>query len=290
MKISVIGTGVMGTMLAKALMENGQEVIVYNRTTSKTAPLVELGAKAVSTAAQALNEADASIILLSNIAAIRDVLLSDETKTFLSGRKILVGSTTSVDDIKAFANEVSEFGGNIAQTSFTLFPGKENGEYQGYFHLGSDDSVTTLWSEILKDIAEVHHIGEVGDASRAEAPMLLSGAFLTLGMIFSSAVGLKLNLPKHLIIEQVSLLVPGADFLMPTLLDRQYNQGLSTVDGYMNVIANATKIVEEAGMPTKVLDAILDLFKEAISRGLGTKAETAILEVLLNREDKKLHM
>lgn len=43
-KIGWIGTGVMGKSMAGHLLNKGYHLNVFNRTASKTAPLVELGA------------------------------------------------------------------------------------------------------------------------------------------------------------------------------------------------------------------------------------------------------
>jgi 3-hydroxyisobutyrate dehydrogenase-like beta-hydroxyacid dehydrogenase len=46
-RLGWLGTGRMGTVMAGSLLGGGADVSVWNRTTSKTAPLVEKGAKAV---------------------------------------------------------------------------------------------------------------------------------------------------------------------------------------------------------------------------------------------------
>ena len=45
MKIAVLGTGVMGAALAELFISAGHDVIVYNRSIERTAPLIALGAK-----------------------------------------------------------------------------------------------------------------------------------------------------------------------------------------------------------------------------------------------------
>ncbi|WP_390885093.1 NAD(P)-binding domain-containing protein, partial [Corynebacterium matruchotii] len=55
MKIAFLGTGRMGTELAKHLIANNDyEVRVWNRTLDKTTPLVDAGATAYPTAAEAV--------------------------------------------------------------------------------------------------------------------------------------------------------------------------------------------------------------------------------------------
>ncbi|MFX4316419.1 NAD(P)-dependent oxidoreductase, partial [Enterobacter sp. 63] len=58
MKVAILGTGLMGTALAEVMLSVGHEIIVYNRTPSKTSSLVELGAVAVKNPADAIIAAD----------------------------------------------------------------------------------------------------------------------------------------------------------------------------------------------------------------------------------------
>ena len=58
MKVAVLGVGLMGSAVAEGMVNCGHEVIVYNRTVSRTEPLVEKGATAASTAAEAISTAN----------------------------------------------------------------------------------------------------------------------------------------------------------------------------------------------------------------------------------------
>jgi 3-hydroxyisobutyrate dehydrogenase-like beta-hydroxyacid dehydrogenase len=46
MKIAFIGLGNMGTGITQCILKSGHDLIVWNRTATKTGPLVALGARA----------------------------------------------------------------------------------------------------------------------------------------------------------------------------------------------------------------------------------------------------
>lgn len=54
MQLGWIGLGHMGVPMAKRLLDGGHDLVVYNRTYEKTAPLVEKGATAVKEARDAV--------------------------------------------------------------------------------------------------------------------------------------------------------------------------------------------------------------------------------------------
>ena len=58
-KIAVLGTGRMGSALARAFLKQNYQTTVWNRTPSKLAPLTELGARAATSPADAVAGADA---------------------------------------------------------------------------------------------------------------------------------------------------------------------------------------------------------------------------------------
>ena len=88
-KVSMIGLGLMGSALAKAFRDNGSEVTVWNRTRSKKEPLVELGAQAVSTVAEAIAASPVSVICISNYDATKELLGTEDVRRVLNGKMVV---------------------------------------------------------------------------------------------------------------------------------------------------------------------------------------------------------
>ena len=76
MKIGCIGLGRMGSGMAANILKAGHEVIVYNRTPAKAAPLAALGAKVATRIADAC-QVEAVITMLANDDAVREVVYGD---------------------------------------------------------------------------------------------------------------------------------------------------------------------------------------------------------------------
>jgi 3-hydroxyisobutyrate dehydrogenase-like beta-hydroxyacid dehydrogenase len=70
--IAVLGTGRMGSAIARRLLDTGHRVTVWNRTAEKTAPLVAAGARAAPT--PAVPDAEVVITMLTDAAAVREVV------------------------------------------------------------------------------------------------------------------------------------------------------------------------------------------------------------------------
>jgi len=286
MRIAVLGTGSMGTALAETLIKAGHQVLVYNRTTAKTAPLVALGAKAAATPAEAIKAADATLVVPVDGAAVRDMLLSDATRGSLAGRKLLNVTTTTRDDIVEIAREVAKHSGDLAEVTVTVYPDQVRSG-QGQYIIGCSAADEALWTKILLSIGEcVHRAGEVGDASTAETPLVAVFAFNIIATAYAAAIGKKLNVApailQHYLTKNPTMTVTGAGDLLPQMFARQYSESTASVDN-MNYAANMTlDAVRTLGVPAKVLEDMIALFNSASERGFGAKDVSSVYEVLLD--------
>jgi 3-hydroxyisobutyrate dehydrogenase-like beta-hydroxyacid dehydrogenase len=75
MKIAFLGLGKMGTPMAARLLAAGHELVVWNRTPERAAPLVATGAKLAPTATAAASSAQAVLTMLFDDAAHESTLL-----------------------------------------------------------------------------------------------------------------------------------------------------------------------------------------------------------------------
>ena len=66
-EVSVIGLGVMGSALARALLSNGHRVTVWNRTSAKAEPLVRDGAVLAPGAASAVSASPVVLVCIEDL-------------------------------------------------------------------------------------------------------------------------------------------------------------------------------------------------------------------------------
>lgn len=76
MKISLAGTGKMGSAIAARLLSEGHQVTVWNRTAARAEPLLALGARRVSLARELCAGAELVISMLTDEQALDDVYFS----------------------------------------------------------------------------------------------------------------------------------------------------------------------------------------------------------------------
>jgi 3-hydroxyisobutyrate dehydrogenase-like beta-hydroxyacid dehydrogenase len=103
--IGFIGTGNMGSPMAKNLLESGCKLKVYNRTRSKVDPLVEMGAEAVDSPAKVVEPGGMVITMLTDDEAVREVTFGKHglMEAFGKGNIHISMSTISPDTSREMA-------------------------------------------------------------------------------------------------------------------------------------------------------------------------------------------
>jgi 3-hydroxyisobutyrate dehydrogenase len=111
MKVAFLGTGLMGLPMAQRLLAANIELIAYNRTPEKLAPLQAAGAAIAKKPREAIRSADCIILMLSNAAAIYHLLLTDTSWHTLSGRSVIQMGTTTPQESQEIRNAIVAAGG-----------------------------------------------------------------------------------------------------------------------------------------------------------------------------------
>jgi 3-hydroxyisobutyrate dehydrogenase-like beta-hydroxyacid dehydrogenase len=110
-RLGWLGTGAMGSVMASALLKGGADLLVWNRTAAKTAPLVEEGATAVG-AIQDLTEASVVFVMVSASADLLAVTTGENG--LLSGPRrpdVIVDCSTVSAEASAEVRAAAEAAG-----------------------------------------------------------------------------------------------------------------------------------------------------------------------------------
>jgi 3-hydroxyisobutyrate dehydrogenase-like beta-hydroxyacid dehydrogenase len=107
--IGFIGLGIMGQPMALNLVRAGFPVTVFNRTPEKAAPLKDAGAQVAATPAEAAAQAEFVISIVSDTAAMEEVVLGKGgiVESIRSGAVVVDSSTISPVASRKFACKVA---------------------------------------------------------------------------------------------------------------------------------------------------------------------------------------
>ena len=226
MKVALLGTGLMGYPMAERLLRCGHHVMVYNRTREKTQPLKKLGAEISETPKQAFESADCTLLMLTDAAAIRDMVFPRRSpKPSLSGGAIIQMGTISPDESIRLKKKVEQGGGTYLEAPVLgSIPQVEKGDL--IVMVGSEPEQFNSWLPLLRCLSrEPCYVGPVGKAAALKLALNQLIAALTVGFSFSLGIiqGRQIDVELFMkIVRESALYAPQFDKKLPGMLRRDF--------------------------------------------------------------------
>jgi 3-hydroxyisobutyrate dehydrogenase-like beta-hydroxyacid dehydrogenase len=287
-KVGFIGLGIMGAPMCGNILAKGHDVTVYNRSSEKMAPLVAAGAKGASSVAQLVERADVVITMLSDPAAVWEVVA--ETAGVLSalkaGKTYIDMSTVSPESSREIAAMVRKTGADFLEAP-VLGSRKPATEGTLVILTGGDPEVAGRMEPILLAMgSKVVYMGEVGLA--AHMKLIINQMLGALLCVFSEAAltGTAAGIPAEKILEVVqssvvgcqAIQIKGRDMLVDRVFQVHFPLRHAHKDMRLAVLAG-----DAAGVPTPVTAAAYQQFSVARGRGFGDRDISAVLRALTDR-------
>ncbi|SMC22760.1 2-hydroxy-3-oxopropionate reductase [Desulfacinum hydrothermale DSM 13146] len=115
MRVGFIGLGTMGNPMARNVVNGGYDLIVYNRTASKTAPFRHMGVPTASSPADLARQSDALIFMVTGPTDLLDLLQRPQgiLEGLNPGTVVINMSTVSLDATRRAAALVEAAGGRF---------------------------------------------------------------------------------------------------------------------------------------------------------------------------------
>jgi len=225
MKVAFLGTGLMGLPMAQRLLAADIELIVYNRTPEKLAPLQAAGAEIATHPRYAIRAADCIILMLTNAAAIYSVLLSDTSWRTLSGRTVIqMGTITPTESQEIRDSVVSAGGDYIEAPVLGSIPEAQTGKL--IVMVGAREDQFQRYLNLLQNFGpEPRLVGPVGAASSIKLSLNQLIASLTtsfaLSLAFVQRQGIDVEVFMQILRESV-LYAPTFDKKLSRMLDGNF--------------------------------------------------------------------
>jgi 3-hydroxyisobutyrate dehydrogenase-like beta-hydroxyacid dehydrogenase len=192
--VAVVGLGAMGSRIARRLLDTGREVVVWNRDAAKAAPLVERGASAARSPAEAAARVDVVITMVSNPEALRAVTEGpDAVAAGASASTTVIQMSTvapaAVSRLAAVLQGRAELLDAPVLGSVTE---AEAGRLRVF--AGGEPTLVERWTPLLSALGTVVHVGPLGAGTAAKlvANSTLLGVLGILGEALALADGLGL--------------------------------------------------------------------------------------------------
>jgi 3-hydroxyisobutyrate dehydrogenase len=278
-----LGMGLLGSNFVKAMLNRGDSVQVWNRTTSKATELEQYGAKAFPNVNDAVKDADIIHVTLKDDASVNEVLQA-ASGGFKPGAIIIDHTTTSKEGAIQRTNEWKERG--FFYQHAPVFMGPANAlEASGFMLVSGDEElIKKLELELSKMTGKLLHFGS--EPGKAAAMKLVGNTFLvcfTAGVRDTMAIGKSLDVDPSEILTLFNSWNPGTG--LPARLKR-LSSGEYTKPSWELAMARKDtglflEAAEKKGIELALIPSAAALMDKWIEKGFGNNDWTVIARDLV---------
>ncbi|SFR29987.1 3-hydroxyisobutyrate dehydrogenase [Lentzea waywayandensis] len=264
--VSVLGLGLMGSALAKALVEEGYEVTVWNRSEGKPTPA---NTKRVKTTAEAF-KSDVVVTCLSTYD-VQQPLLTNEIKTLVN----LTSGTP--EQARATAQWAKTNGVEYVDGVIMAVPQQIGTESARILFSGNENHY------VLDAFGEPVHVGEDAGLAASYDLALLGIMWATFGG-YLQAVALMgtYGIAPALFTPMAAGWLNELGAMLPEMgavtQSRNYETDVSALDINVSGLRLLTEANSEQGLDTTIPQALHDLFERAQRSGHGAHSIASVIE------------
>jgi 3-hydroxyisobutyrate dehydrogenase/2-hydroxy-3-oxopropionate reductase len=261
-------------------MDAGHELVVWNRTPEKAAALVELGAVAAETPADAAVQAEAVIIMVADPAALAEVT---EGPTGIAagaaGKTVIQMSTVDPAAVERLAAALGQGAELLDAPVLGSLSEVEAGQLL-VFASGPDELIQR-WTPLLETLGEVKRVGllGMGTATKLVANSILLAVLGALGEALALARGLGVERDAAFEVISETPLGAQADRRRGAVemgeFPLRFELSLARKDG--DLIRAAAK---RAGVEVRLAEAARRWFVDAEAAGWGERDYSAVLSYI----------
>ena len=280
--VGIVGLGIMGSAIARNLVERGWTVIGFDIDAARRA---ELALADVTIADDVAHVARAADIILTSlpspaaaVAVARDIADSDQAP-----RIVVELSTLAIADKLQFAEILKQAGHVALDCPLSGTGAQAKTRDLVVYASGNSDAISRcmpLFSDFARQSAD---LGAFGNGSRmkfvANHLVALHNVATAEAMLLAERAGLD----PQMVVDMVG---PGAGgsrmFQMraPMMVERVYEPATMKVSTWKKDMAIIAEFAEEVGCTTPLFTLTEPVYAEAMAMGLGEQDTAAVFEVL----------
>ena len=286
-KVSVIGTGRMGSALATALHNKGFSTTVWNRTSSKTVPLARLGLRVAESLKAAALASDVIIVNVSDYRTAQQLLQDSDVASALVG-KILVQLTSGIPqearDMESWAgqHEISYLDGAIMS-----YPSGIGTPECTIFYSGPEEVFSRVKPVLMALGGNTLFVGAaIGHTSALDLSVLTFVLGAMFGFVQGYIVSEAEGIPPEAFIGSIKGWLPATGMILEAISTRIQKKDYAGTEATLEAWSIGPKELIEWSkgrrMDRRIADAQISLFELAIKAGQG-QADFAYLYEIFRR-------
>ncbi len=282
-RIALIGLGIMGSGMAANWLDKGFDLIVYNRTLSKTEPFAAKGAQVARTPREAAEQAGVVVTMVGDDAQSQAVWTGEQG--VLAGAKagtlLIECSTLAPDWVRELGALAAAQGCDFLDAPVT---GSKPQAAAGQLNLfvGGEAAALEKARPALEAISRtISHLGPVG----AGATWKLINNMMAAVQLAALAEGLTLAEKAGIDMQQAAQLIgasasgsPIVNGKLPRMMEQRYGDTDFSLQWMHKDVRYALGLAGQFGLHLPTAQAAETIYEKAESQGLGEQDFASVYE------------
>ncbi len=279
--VSVVGLGLMGAALARALHGAGHDLTVWNRSPGKMAPFKEAGVRCAEDLAPAVRASDVILFCIDNYTSTRAMLEAPDITPLLPGKIIVQLSSGSPKEAAAASMWAHERGARYLDGAILAGP-TDIGTADATILLSGDQSAYD-GSIGLLDCLGQGSVRYQGENVRAAKTLDLAWLTSRYGNFLAAIHAANLCQSEGVGVGEFAALVqdnPALQQYAEVIESGSFDDFTASLQVWGEALDHIRRQGVDAGINTEIPDFMASLFDRAIAAGQGRKHVMALIRVL----------
>ena len=284
--VSVIGLGEMGSALARALLRDGHEVTVWNRTESKAEPLAKEGATAAPSLAAAVAASPIVLVCVTDYDATRAILSSADVRDQLAGQTVVQLSAGTPRESLDLESWVRDNGADYLDGNIQVYP-DAIGTPEAVITFAGTEAAFERCRPILQSLGgAISHVGENAAMASALAyanGMVTMGALLGTiqGALICESVGVRVDeFTSRLIDDLTSIVGAPIQDLGERIQSNQFNDPQASLQIWALGAQQSIQLARDSQIDATFPVFVNEYLQKGVEAGLGSEDLSALVKVL----------
>lgn len=278
--ITVIGLGLMGAALARAMQRAGHDLTVWNRSPAKMQPFIDDGVAAAPDVVSAIAASPVVLICIDNYAATNTMLQSDDIVPLLTGRTVVQLSTGTPKE----AREASDWmtARDVTYLDGAILAGPNSiGTDDAQILLSGDETAYERAGNLLECLGGT--VRYLGTNVRAASALDLAWLTTCYGRFIAIIHAASLCKSEDVGVDDFISLFPDNPDIQhyaKVIHEGSFHECTATLQVWGAALQRIQQQGVDANINTQIPDFVASFFKIAVDAGYGEENVMALVKVL----------
>ncbi|WP_428769798.1 NAD(P)-dependent oxidoreductase [Treponema sp. HNW] len=287
MNIAWIGAGVMGSSMARHLVQAGHKVKIYNRSPAKCEALKKYGIEPAATIAECVQGAQAVFTIVGAPSDVEQVYLGEKGIFRHAGTGAFLVDMTTSSPVLAKRLYDTAHSAEFAHKKFRVADAPVSGGDTG----AQNATLSIMVGADKEDFAEllplfqimgktITHIGPAGSGQHCKACNQIAIAGTLAGCAEAMGYAMQNGLNPEIILQAIAKGAAGSwqmDYNVPKMLQNDFAPGFF-IKHFIKDMKIAQSVMSEQNKKLPVLDTVLSMFEELEQKGFAESGTQRIID------------